>query len=161
MRRKAVIWLVGGAVLAGLALGGCTRWFALDARIGIQGAGEGPIPFTVSFTSRPSTGPVASQTWDFGDPASGPENTSTAEAPTHTYRQHGAYVVTLNVFTSDGRSDRATTVIRPTNPPPVPVLEATPDHGPAPLSVTFDLSASVGPGGHRARADGVDCFVQP
>ncbi|MCX6092626.1 MAG: PKD domain-containing protein [Candidatus Bipolaricaulota bacterium] len=128
-----------------LALGGCAQFFPLDARIGIRGSVEGPIPLVVGFTSVLSTGPVSSRAWDFGDPVSGPNNTSTVVAPEHTYAQHGAYLVTLTVFASDGRSSRATVVIQATNPPPVAILDATPNHGPAPLAVTFNLSHSIDP----------------
>ena len=146
MRRR----LVKTAVLlvaVGSALGGCSSFLPLDARIGVQGTDQGPIPFSVLFTSEGSTGPIVSRTWDFGDPASGANNASTAVAPAHTYTQHGAYVVTLTLFTADGRSSRATTAIVATNPPPVAALEATPDRGRAPLSVLFDLSHSVDPAG--------------
>lgn len=36
--------------------------------------------------------------WDFGDPASGANNTSTAVNPTHTFSNSGRYVVTLTAF---------------------------------------------------------------
>jgi hypothetical protein len=85
--------------------------------------------------------------WDFGDPASGAANVSTLESPTHTYVEHDAYLVTLTVYAADGRSSRATAVVRATNPLPIPRFDVTPDHGPAPLSVTFDLSASADPAG--------------
>ncbi len=147
MKKRA--WLVVGLVslFAALTIGGCTQFLPLDARISIDGATDGPIPFTVSFTSAPSTGPIASRTWDFGDPASGADNASTIASPTHTYVVHDAYLVTLTVFSADGRSSRATAVIRATNPAPVPRFDVTPDRGPAPLSVSFDLSASVDPAG--------------
>jgi PKD repeat protein len=147
MRYERGPGIVISLLFVALALGGCAQFFPLDARIGIRGAVEGPIPLVVDFTSTRSTGPVASRSWDFGDPASGDDNTSTDIAPTHTYTQHGAYLVTLTVLGSDGRSSRATIVLRATNPPPVALLEATPDLGPAPLSVTFDLSRSIDPAG--------------
>ncbi len=146
--RQRIAWGAAGAVLLiGILLGGCSEWFPLEARIGVRGSSEGPIPFTVAFTSARSLGRVASQTWDFGDPSSGAENASTAASPSHTYTQHGAYLVTLTVVSRDGRSSRDTLVIRATNPPPVAVLEPTPSRGPAPLAVSFDLSRSVDPAG--------------
>lgn len=39
--------------------------------------------------------PNASWSWDFGDPASGANNTSTAENPSHVYSAPGTYTVTL------------------------------------------------------------------
>ncbi len=147
MNRKTcfgVGWIV---LFVAFVLGGCTQFLPLDARIGIEGTSDGPIPLTVRFTSAASTGPIASRTWDFGDPASGVDNVSTLESPTHTYGAHDAYLVTLTIASTDGRSSFTTAVIRATNPPPVPRFDATPDHGPAPLSVAFDLSASVDPAG--------------
>lgn len=43
--------------------------------------------------------------WNFGDPNSGPGNTSTLRNPTHTYGQPGAYVVTLRAYNSDNCVD--------------------------------------------------------
>ncbi|MFL5730215.1 MAG: PKD domain-containing protein [Cytophagaceae bacterium] len=43
-------------------------------------------------------GKANSQTWDFGDPASGALNTSTGLAPTHTYATAGTYTVTLTII---------------------------------------------------------------
>ncbi len=46
--------------------------------------------------------PIVSYNWNFGDPASGANNTSTAQNPTHTYSNFGTYPVTLTVMTSSG-----------------------------------------------------------
>ncbi|MFN0081366.1 MAG: PKD domain-containing protein, partial [Ferruginibacter sp.] len=48
---------------------------------------------TVSFTNTSVLCPQL--LWDFGDPASGPNNTSTLENPTHTFTGPGQYTVTL------------------------------------------------------------------
>ncbi|MEW5825745.1 MAG: PKD domain-containing protein [Candidatus Bipolaricaulota bacterium] len=141
--RVAVVVVVMGWCLG--LLFGCARLLPLDARIAILGAETGPIPFTVRFSSAGSAGRVDAVAWDFGDPGSGEANTSTAVAPTHTYTEHGAYLVTLTVYTNDGRSDRATLVLYATNPPPVAEFAVTPVRGSAPLSVIFDLSASQDP----------------
>lgn len=47
-----------------------------------------------------NSGTIASLTWDFGDPASGINNTSTASNPTHQYASAGIYTVSLTA-TSD------------------------------------------------------------
>jgi gliding motility-associated-like protein len=47
-------------------------------------------------------GTALSQSWDFGDPASGAANTSTLESPTHTFSSAGTYTVTVTVQTPDG-----------------------------------------------------------
>lgn len=48
---------------------------------------------TVAFTNTSALCP--SLTWDFGDPASGPNNTSDLVNPTHTFSGPGQYIVTL------------------------------------------------------------------
>ncbi|RME94147.1 MAG: PKD domain-containing protein, partial [Bacteroidetes bacterium] len=45
---------------------------------------------------------LTSWSWDFGDPASGPANTSTDKDPLHTFSTGGTYQVTLTVTTSQG-----------------------------------------------------------
>ena len=50
-------------------------------------------PFLVDFTNS-STGP-ALYNWDFGDPSSGVNNTSTLNTPSHLYNSSGSYLVTL------------------------------------------------------------------
>lgn len=145
--RARRVWTGVVLLVFALALAGCDRFYPLTARIRWTGSNEGPIPFTVRFTSAGSSGGVVSRTWDFGDPASGADNASAAVAPSHTYAAHGAYLVTLTVFSDDGRSNHATAVIVATNPPPVPVLAASPAQGPAPLPVVFDLHGSYDPAG--------------
>lgn len=51
---------------------------------------------TVSFTQQATSCPT-SYSWDFGDPGSGAQNTSTQADPTHTYPGPGTYPVTLTV----------------------------------------------------------------
>ncbi len=43
--------------------------------------------------------------WNFGDPASGANNTSTAASPTHNYTNTGSYTVTVTVTNSNGCTD--------------------------------------------------------
>lgn len=70
-------------------------------------AGPGDCePATVTFTDN-STGAVSYQ-WDFGDPASGPLNTSTTASPTHSYAFAGSYDITLIVQNAGGCSDTLT-----------------------------------------------------
>jgi hypothetical protein len=64
-----------------------------------------PVTQTISFAdaSKPAGGAtVRSWNWDFGDPASGPENASTAPSPSHHYGAPGSYTVTLTVTDSNG-----------------------------------------------------------
>ena len=60
-----------------------------------------PIEFSDLSTFLPITS-IASWSWDFGDPASGIDNTSTATNPTHIFANPGTYTVTLTVTSSSG-----------------------------------------------------------
>lgn len=59
---------------------------------------------TITFTdnSVANVGTISNRTWNFGDPASGPNNTSTALNPTHVFATAGTYTVTLTVTNSEG-----------------------------------------------------------
>jgi PKD repeat protein len=76
----------------------------------------GDAPLSVSFTDL-STGAPTSWSWDFGD-----GNTSTAQNPSHTYANSGAYTVSLTV-SNGGGSDTVDKVdyITVNAPPPNPL----------------------------------------
>ena len=59
---------------------------------------------TVKFTDSTTIADAQtlSWTWDFGDPTSGANNTSTLQNPTHKYSNYGTYNVTLTVTTNNG-----------------------------------------------------------
>ena len=62
---------------------------------------------SVSFDSAGSLdadGGAVTRRWDFGDPASGPRNTSSAVAPVHRYDAAGTYRVTLVITDDEGSS---------------------------------------------------------
>jgi hypothetical protein len=64
-----------------------------------------PVTGTVTFAdaSKSSNGArVASWNWDFGDPASGSANSSSAANPSHHYGAPGSYTVTLTVTDRNG-----------------------------------------------------------
>jgi gliding motility-associated-like protein len=79
-------------------------------------APEAKIDFAFPSTCLPSTGvaqfnapatdlggtPIASYSWNFGDPGSGANNTSALQNPTHTYASFGTYPVTLSITTNSG-----------------------------------------------------------
>jgi gliding motility-associated-like protein len=68
-----------------------------------------------------------SRTWDFGDPASGAQNTSTSTSPAHTFSTPGTYTVTL---TSSGPCGDVHTVTRTVHVVGVSVATTPPDcHG--------------------------------
>jgi outer membrane protein assembly factor BamB len=141
------VGLVVVAAVGVLLLGGCEALLPLQAVIGLRSGTTGEAPLTVQFTSSGSTGPIVRREWNFGDPASGAANTSTLESLTHTYADDGVYTVSLTVVGDDGATSRVTTAIVVLNPAPRPQIKVTPQSGPAPLSVTFDLSSSIDPAG--------------
>ncbi len=61
---------------------------------------------TITFNdlSIPNSGALNGWTWNFGDPGSGANNTSTSANPTHTFATAGTYNVTLTVTTDRGCS---------------------------------------------------------
>jgi PKD repeat protein len=66
--------------------------------------------FAFKDESTPGTdGPaIVGWTWNFGDPASGAQNTSTEENPSHTFLAPGTYTVTLTVTDADGLTSMTT-----------------------------------------------------
>ncbi|MBC8754506.1 T9SS type B sorting domain-containing protein [Kordia sp. YSTF-M3] len=54
---------------------------------------------------------IISIDWNFGDPASGSNNTSTLISPTHTFSSSGSYTVTINVAFSNAPSQLFTEVV--------------------------------------------------
>ncbi len=76
------------------------------------------VPSTIIFTNS-STG-ATNQSWDFGDPTSGVNNSSTAVSPSHTYTATGDYLVKLTVTNSTtGCSDVTTRTIHITTSNPL------------------------------------------
>jgi|GEM_PF-1835772 len=146
-RRMLRRMLLSAAAVGLLLLTSCVELLPLDATILVTPTVTGYAPLAVSFDSTASTGAIVSVTWNYGDPASGVDNLSTLPQAEHTFMDDGIYTVTLLVETADGESDVATTQITVLNPPPIAQFQATPSHGPAPLTVTFDLSSSVDPAG--------------
>ena len=53
--------------------------------------------------------------WNFGDPISGADDTSTAENPLHMYNDIGTYIVTLSVFTEDSCWDKISSIVELVN----------------------------------------------
>ncbi len=76
-------------------------------------------PATVFFTNNSEN--ATSYAWDFGDPASGSQNTSTVLNPTHEFKIEGTYKVVLAVLNSNtGKEDiseKTVTVLPTSNPP--------------------------------------------
>lgn len=93
----------------------------------------------VSFGDLSSTpGTITSWSWNFGNPASGTNNTSTAQNPTHVFTSSGTYTVCLTVSSKENGIDCSYTVCKtvsvncatiagPTDPMQVAVMEAFPN----------------------------------
>jgi PKD repeat protein len=98
-----------------------TVWDTASAKIDVQ-----PLACeknSISFTSTNSTipagnGSITGWTWNFGDPASGPLNTSNAQNPSHLFTGWGNYNVTLFVTTSNGCKSPVRTLQVHVNPEP-------------------------------------------
>ncbi len=94
---------------------------------------DGFAPLEVTFDGAQSADPDGSITtyaWTFGDGAS-----STEPAPTHTYTEPGAYVVTLAVMDSGGATSATSATIgvrAAPEPTPGPTAEPTSDPTPTP-----------------------------
>lgn len=56
----------------------------------------------INGSSVPAGVNITGYSWDFGDPASGPGNTSTLENPTHSFSGPGTYTVCLTVYAENG-----------------------------------------------------------
>lgn len=70
-------------------------------------------PATISFTNTSSN--TSSYTWDFGDPASGVDNSSTLANPSHTYNSTGTYniVLTSGVPGCNDTHNQSVTIAQP------------------------------------------------
>ncbi len=97
---------------------------------------------TVSFTNTSTLCPTLS--WNFGDPTSGANNTSTAQTPSHTYATPGTYTVTLNAV---GNGNAPSTITKNITILGVNASVVTPLNcsGNAIGSVTTTVTGSAGP----------------
>lgn len=80
-------------------------WDTASAVIAVQSliCERSPVSFNSGSSSLPAgNGTITGWTWNFGDPASGPNNTSNIAAPSHLFTGWGPYTVTLSVITSNG-----------------------------------------------------------
>ena len=75
-----------------------------------------PVGFT-DITEIMPYATLTNWTWDFGDPGSGADNTSTDQHPSHIYTAAGSYVVTLTVMESSGCQTAITKNVEVFDPP--------------------------------------------
>lgn len=98
----------------------------------------------VEFTGIPK-GPceISSWTWDFGDPASGSDNTGSGQIVVHTYKLPGKYTVKLTADDVSGEKTATKVDYITVYGGPTADFVASPTSGCAPLMVDFmDLSTS-------------------
>lgn len=67
---------------------------------------KGCKPLQVVFSNTSTSSPPANQwQWDFGDPASGANNSSSIQSPSHTYNDSGVYDIQLIITNAEGCTD--------------------------------------------------------
>jgi len=115
-----------------------------DAPVAQFTADTSCLDFPTQFTdgSTTASGTIIAWEWNFGDPGSGAQNTSTLQNPTHIFSTTGTFNVTLNVATSDG-CENDTVIPVYVNPAPVAMFEANTSCVGTPTQFT-DLSIAPG-----------------
>ena len=104
----------------------------------------GCAPSNISFvnTSNANCNEIKSYDWNFDDPSSGSDSTSTLSSPTHTFSTSGDYNVKLTVTSCTGEKDSVTHLIH-ILPPPIISL-------PAGVTVFIGTSATLTASGGAA-----------
>jgi gliding motility-associated-like protein len=124
-------------------------------------AGCLPASGTVNFTSTASTPDgqaITGHLWNFGDPASGVNNTSTLPNPTHTYPGFGSYTITYRATTANGCT-KDTTVNATLNLAPTfnyPALAPVCQNSTTPISVATATVTNGVPGAGIYRGPGTN-----
>ncbi len=107
------LWLFGGYDFYGSQLNDLWKYiFSPDTAAFTTSPSFGCAPLSVSFNnmSAADCSSLNSYQWNFGDPASGTLDTSTAFSPSHLYNNTGIYTATLIVTHCNG-TDTATAII--------------------------------------------------
>ncbi|MEM8898696.1 MAG: PKD domain-containing protein [Bacteroidota bacterium] len=115
-------------------------------------SGIAPIEVAVDGSgSTDADGSIVSYAWDFGD-----GETATGETATNLYDEEGSFTIQLIVTDNLGGTDTSTTVVTISAPPnelPVADFSVTPDTGTAPVTITFNATASTDSDGTIASYD--------
>ncbi len=88
---------------------------------------SGTQPLTVAFTNQSTGTPTLTYAWDFGDPSSGGNNTSTQTNPSHIYNNAGTYTVKLTTTNGNSQSNTVTQTGLITVSAPSSSITLTPD----------------------------------
>lgn len=143
--------------LEGTANSGCVSQLRQGIRIyakpvaGFRFPGFNFIGDNTQFTdtSRADRQTITSRTWDFGDPASGANNTSTLTNPVHTYSTPGSYNVQLILETNQGCRDTVVNVFN--------ILQACPT---ADFNIAVATAAANSPIAQTVNAPGAVRYEQ-
>ncbi len=128
-----------GKLIYGTEPGGANTPTASFTATPEEGIAPLEVDFDASASSDPNGDPLT-YSWNFGN-----DETSSSATPTITFDEIGSYLVTLTVSDDNGNiSAEATRVITVNDGDIAPVAEfsATPTSGIAPVTVSFDASAS-------------------
>ncbi len=83
---------------------------------------SGGVPLIVNFTDISfGSQAITSWEWDFGDPTSGSDNTSSDQNPMHTFNVAGVYTVSLTVTDECGVDTRTGTITAGNQPAPITI----------------------------------------
>ncbi|MEO7088084.1 MAG: PKD domain-containing protein, partial [Bacteroidia bacterium] len=89
------------------------------------------------------SGSITAWAWNFGDPGSGVNNTSTTQSPSHVYSTAGNYTVTLTVTSNNGCQGTTTKTVTVN---PIPVASFTSTSVCVSDATTFTDGSTVAPG---------------
>lgn len=102
------------------------------------------IQFNSTTSVLPATaGTITGWAWDFGDPASGANNISTLQNPSHVFSSWGNYTVSLVVITSNGCRSAVRTQSVFVNPLPRPNFSFPPSSCLPAATVSFSNLSSI------------------
>ena len=113
---------------------------------------SGKEPLTVAFDADGTSDSddatnTLTYSWNFGDLASGPNNTAASANASHTYQAAGTYTATLTVTDPLGATDTHTeTITVNANQAPVAIANADKTAGQVPLVVNFNSTSSTDDG---------------
>ncbi len=112
---------------------------------------QGCAPLSVSFTDNSVVymGSIASWAWNFDDPVSGSNNTSSLQNPAHTFDSVGVYSVTLTMTNTLGCIESVTRTVRTGYPPladSITISKDTACHGEPVLLEAFSTDTNINGG---------------